>query len=82
MAQDPVTRDELRALLEPIKEDIREVLSHLKEQNSRLAKTETAIAILQDRQPSSRQAMWWGTASGGFFGLVVMVLDYLRHVGK
>lgn len=46
-----LSKDEFLAHIEPIRKDIQELVALLREQNSRVAKTETRIAVLEDRSP-------------------------------
>lgn len=73
----PVTREELIAHLDPLRADVREVVDLLREQNSRISKSETKIAILEDRQPPARTAAVWGSGAGAFVGIVALLIDYV-----
>lgn len=72
---DQITREHLKDALEPIKEDIKELVSLVKDQNTRIGAHETDIAVLKDRQPS-RQAIIWGSTAGGFIATIGFILDY------
>lgn len=76
MPPSPITREELDAKLDPIQKGVEKCVSMLETQNSRIAKAETAIAILNDRQPS-RQGATWGAAAGGFVGAIIVIVEWL-----
>jgi homoserine dehydrogenase len=81
MPSSPVTREELIAHLDPIKSDVQEIVTLLREQNSAISDTKTEVAVLKDRQPT-RQAMAWGAGAGSFVAALGMLLDYLRFHSK
>ena len=58
-----------------MKDDIKEAVGLLKEQNSRISKAETKIAVLEDRQPQ-RQAIVWGSGAGAFVGAIGLLIEY------
>lgn len=74
----PITREELQALLTPLKEGVDKCVEMLETQNSRIHKAETKIAILEDRQPS-RQAATWGAGAGGFVAVLIVVAEWLMN---
>ena len=46
-----LSKDEFLAHIEPIRKDIQELVALQREQNSKVSKAETRIAILEDRSP-------------------------------
>ncbi len=71
-----ITRDELRAILEPLKEGVQHCVRLLEAQNSRIHKAEVDIAILNDRQPS-RSAATWGAGAGASVAALIAVVEML-----
>ena len=71
----PITREELTALLAPLKEGVDKCVEMLEEQNSRIHKAETRLAVLEDRQPN-RQAGMWGASAGAFVGVLIALAEY------
>ena len=49
--QEHLTTNEFLAHIGPIKDDIKELVQLQREQNSRVGKAETRIAVLEDRNP-------------------------------
>lgn len=49
---DNLSKDEFLAHIAPIREDIAELVRLLREQNGRVGKMETRVAILEDRSPN------------------------------
>lgn len=72
----PITREELTALLDPLKKDVSECVSMLREQNTQLNETKTDVAVLKDRQPT-RLAATWGATAGAFAGALIAVVEWI-----
>lgn len=51
-----LTRDEFKAHMEPLRDDIRELIALQREANRRVGKAETRIAVLEERTPPSKVA--------------------------
>lgn len=64
---EPLSRDEFVGHVELIRGDLREVKEHLAELNDRTRKTESAIAVLEDR---GHPAAWGGSIGAAVVGLV------------
>lgn len=56
MAEEHLTKAEFLAHMGPIREDIAELVKLQREQNGRVAKTETQIAVLEARDPRDPHA--------------------------
>lgn len=69
MADEHLSRDEFLAHIEPIKKDIAEFVQLQREQNSRVSKSETRIAILEDRSPGRVASGVSAVVSGVITGL-------------
>ncbi len=72
----PITREELKAILEPLKDGVQQCVRLLETQNSRIHKAEVDIAILNDRQPN-RAAASWGAGMGALVGTVFAIVEFL-----
>ena len=66
-----LTKDEFLAHMEPIRDDIRELVTLLREQNGRVSKVETRVAVLEDRSPGRVSAGVSAIVSGLMTGLGV-----------
>lgn len=62
----PVTKDDVKDLISPLRDDIQEIVALLREQNGRLRVAETEIAVLKDRSPNRAAAAWGGGAAAIF----------------
>jgi hypothetical protein len=51
-----LSKDEFLAHIGPIRDDIKEIMMLQREQNGRVGKVETRIAVLEERTPPSRVA--------------------------
>ena len=66
-----LTKDEFLAHIEPIREDIKQLVDLQREQNGRVSKNESRIAVLEDRSPSRVSASVSAVVSGLVTGLGV-----------
>lgn len=71
---EPITRDEFLAHIEPIRQDIQELVQLQRQQNGRVARAEIDIAILKERTPH-RTAAALGATAGTAAGAL---LHYLQ----
>lgn len=67
--QQHLTRLEFLAHMEPLKGDIQEIVQLQREQNSRVSKSETRIAVLEDRSPGRVASGVSAVVSGVITGL-------------
>jgi hypothetical protein len=51
-----LSKDEFLAHIGPIRDDIKELVTLQREQNSRVGKVETRVAVLEERTPPSKVA--------------------------
>lgn len=72
----PITREELKAIVEPLKEGVERCVLLLELQNSRIHKNETDMAVMKDRQPT-RQAATWGAGAGASIAAFIALVDWL-----
>lgn len=79
MSDQPITRQTLVDILEPLKDDVKDILELLEKQNGRLRDAEKDLAVLKDRQPErpSHAGALAGSAAGGFVGVLVWVANVL-----
>ena len=66
-----LTKDEFLAHIEPIRKDIQEIVTLQREQNGRVGKVETRVAILEDRHPGRVAGSVSAVVSGVISGLAV-----------
>jgi hypothetical protein len=66
---DHLSKDEFIAHIGPIREDIAEIIKLQREQNGRVSKAETQIAILEDRSPGRVASGVSAVVSGVITGL-------------
>lgn len=71
-----ISREEFLAHIEPIRNDIQELVVLQREQNGRVFKLDGRVAILEDRAPT-RAAAAMGAASGTVAGAILTVLQHL-----
>lgn len=71
-----ISREEFLAHIEPIRDDIKEMVALQREQNGRVAKIETRVGILEDRAPT-RAAAAVGAASGTIAGTLLTLVQHL-----
>ena len=73
---DSISREEFLAHIEPIRRDVQELVMLQREQNGRVFKLDSRIAILEDRTPN-RTAATIGAASGTIAGAILTALQRL-----
>lgn len=71
MADEHLTRTEFLAHMEPIRDDIKQLIQLQREQNSHVAKHEIRLAILEDRSPGRVATGVSAVVSGVISGLAV-----------
>ena len=72
---EPISREEFLAHATPIQEDVRRIVSLLERQSLQVSDVDKRLAIIEDRHPT-RQAIQWGSLSGGSMALMLALLDY------
>lgn len=70
---EPISREEFLAHMEPIRQDIKELVSLQREQNGRVFKLDARVSVLEDRTPT-RTAATIGAASGSAAGALLTFL--------
>lgn len=70
-----LTRDEFLAHMQPMRDDIAELVRLQREANGRMGKAEVRLAILEDRSPG-RVGMITGTVGAGAIAIVYELLNY------
>jgi len=78
---EPISREEFLAHATPIQDDVRRIVSLLEKQSMQVSDVDKRLAILEDRHPT-RQAIQWGSLSGGSVALVLALIDYLVKFGR
>lgn len=75
-----LTRDEFLAHMQPMRDDIAELVRLQREANGRMGKAEVRLAILEDRSPG-RVGMITGTVGATAIAVVYELLQYVggRH---
>lgn len=71
-----LTRDEFLAHMQPIRDDIAELVRLQREANGRMGKAEVRLAILEDRSPG-RVGMITGTVGATAIAVVYELLSYV-----
>lgn len=71
---DSISREEFLAHIEPIRRDVQELVTLQREQNGRVFKLDSRVAILEDRTPN-RTAATIGAASGSAAGALFTFLQ-------
>jgi hypothetical protein len=71
---DPISREEFLAHIEPIRQDVQELVKLQREQNGRVFKLDARVGILEDRAPT-RAAAAVGAASGTAAGALLALLQ-------
>ena len=67
-----LSKDEFLAHIGPIRDDIKEMMTLQREQNGRVGRVETRVAVLEERTPPSRVAsVIAAVVSGAITGLGV-----------
>lgn len=64
-----LTKDEFTAHMEPIKDDIKEIIALQREANGRTGKLETRVSVLEDRSPGRVSASVSAIVSGVLTGV-------------
>lgn len=70
---EPISREEFLAHMEPIRQDIKELVSLQREQNGRVFRLDARVSVLEDRTPT-RTAATIGAASGSAAGALLTFL--------
>ena len=73
---EPISREEFLAHASPIQDDVRRIVSLLEKQSMQVSDVDKRLAIIEDRHPT-RQAIQWGSLSGGSVALILSLIDYL-----
>lgn len=71
-----LSKDEFLAHMGPIREDIKELVALQREQNSKVSKAETRIAVLEERTPPGRIES--GVVSAVVSGLITGIGAWLN----
>ncbi len=71
-----LTRDEFLAHMQPMRDDIAELVRLQREANGRMGKAEVRLAILEDRSPG-RVGMITGTVGATAIAVVYELLSYV-----